>query len=38
MNQKSRQKATSPVERNFYKFLNNTNFGNDCQNNINNCT
>ena len=29
MNQISRQKATSPVERDFYKFLNNVNFGID---------
>ena len=38
MNQKSRQKATSPVERDFYKLLNNVNFGIDCRNNIDNCT
>ena len=37
MNQKFRQKATSPVERNFYKLLNNVNFGIYCRNNINNC-
>ena len=37
MNQKFRQKATSPVERNFYKLLNNVNFGISCRNNIDNC-
>ena len=34
MNRKALQKATSPVERNFYKLLNNANFGIDCRNNI----
>ena len=33
MNQKSRQKATSSVEKDFYKLLNNSNFGIDCRNN-----
>ena len=37
MNQKARQKATSPVEKDFYKLLNKTNFGIDCRNNIDNC-
>ena len=37
MNQISRQKATSPVKRDFYKLLNNANFGIDCRNNIDNC-
>ena len=37
MNQKSRQKATSSVEKDFYKLLNNSNFGIDCRNDINNC-
>ena len=37
MNQNSRQKATSSVEKDFYKLLNNANFGIDCQNNIDNC-
>ena len=36
MNQKSRQKATSPVEHDFYKLLHNANFGIDCRNNIDN--
>ena len=31
MNQKLRQKATSPVERDFFKLLNNSNFGIDCR-------
>ena len=37
MNQKSRQKATSSVERDFFKLLSNSNFGIDCRNNIDNC-
>ena len=37
MNQKSRQKATSSVERDFYKLLKNSNFGIDCRNNVDNC-
>ena len=37
MNQKSRQTASSKVEKDFYKLLNNNNFGIDCQNNIDNC-
>ena len=36
MNQKSRQKATTPVEG-FFKLLNYGNFGIDCRNNIDNC-
>ena len=36
MNQKSRQKATSPVERDFFKLLN-SNFGIDYWDNIGNC-
>ena len=36
MNQKSRQTATSSVEEDFYKLLNNSNFGIDCWNNIDN--
>lgn len=38
MNQKSRQAAKSKVEKNFYKLLDNSNFGIDCRNNINHCT
>ena len=37
-NQKSRQKATTNVERDFYKLLNNSNFGMDCRSNIDNRT
>ena len=37
MNQKSSQKATSSVESDFFKLLNNSNFGIDCRNNIDNC-
>ena len=37
MNLKARQKATSSVEKDFYKLLNSSNSGIDCRNNINNC-
>ena len=37
INQKSCQAATSKVEKDFYKLLNNSNFGIDCRNNIDNC-
>ena len=37
MNQKAGQKPTSPVERDFYKLLNNSNFGIECRNNTDNC-
>ena len=37
MNQKSRQTASSKVEKDFYKLLNNSKFGIDCRNNIDNC-
>ena len=37
MNQKSRQKAITSVEKDFLKLLNNSNFGIDCCNKINNC-
>ena len=36
MNQKARQTASSSVEKDFYKLLNNSNFGIDCRNNIDN--
>ena len=37
-NQKARLKVkTSPVEKGFFKLLNNSNFGIDCCNNIDNC-
>ena len=37
MIQRSRQKATTSVKRDFFKLLNNSNFGIDCCNNIDNC-
>ena len=37
MNKKSCQTASRKVEKDFYKLLNNSNFGIDCQNNIDNC-
>ena len=37
MNQKSRQKVFTPVERDFFKLLNNSNLGTDCRNNIDSC-
>ena len=37
MKQKSRQKASSSVEKDFYKLLYNSNFGIVCRNNIDNC-
>ena len=38
MNQKTRQTAESKVEKDFYKLLNNSNFGIDCGNAVDNCT
>ena len=38
MNQRSRQTAKNAVEKDFFKLLNNANFGYDCRNNIDNCT
>ena len=37
MNQKSRQNATSSIERDFFRLLNNSSFDIDCRNNIDNC-
>ena len=37
MNQSARKIAKTKVEKDFYKLLNNSNFGNDCRNNIGNC-
>ena len=36
MNQFARQNATNDIEKNFYKLMNNSNFGFDCRNNLNN--
>ena len=36
INQNARKIARSKVEKDFYKLLNNSNFGNDCRNNIGN--
>ena len=37
MNQKSRQESNNSVEKDFYKLMNNSNFGYDCRNNLYNC-
>ena len=37
MNQNSRQKAASSVERDFFELLHNSNFGINCRNVIDNC-
>ena len=37
MNQNPRKTDKSKVEKNFYKLLDNINFGNDCKSNIGNC-
>ena len=37
MNQNNRKTGKTKVEKDFYKLLKNSNFGNDCQNNIGNC-
>ena len=37
-NQKARQQSRNNVEKDFYKLLNNSNFGYDCRNNLDNCT
>ena len=37
INQNARKTAKTKVEKDFYKLLNNSNFGNDCRNNIDQC-
>ena len=37
MNQKSRQLSKNNIEKDFYKLMNNSNFGYDCRNNLDNC-
>ena len=37
INQKSRQNSKNDIEKDFYKLMNNQNFGYDCQNNLDNC-
>ena len=37
MNKTSRQEAKSSIEKDFYKLMNNSNFGYDCRNNLDNC-
>ena len=37
MNQKSKQQSNNNVEKDFYKLMNNSNFGYDCRNNFDNC-
>ena len=34
MNQKSRQLSKNNIEKDFYKSMNNSNFGYDCRNNL----
>ena len=37
MNQNARKTAKTKVEKDFYKLLNNSNFGNDCRSTLGNC-
>ena len=37
MNQRSRQNAKNLIEKDFYKLMNNSNFGYHCHNNLDNC-
>ena len=38
MNQNARKSAKTKVEKDFYKLSNNSNFGYDCRNNLDNCS
>ena len=37
MNKKSRQQSKNNIEKDLYKLMNNSNFGYDCRNNLDNC-
>ena len=37
MNQKSWQESNNSVEKDFYRLMNNSNFGCNCRNNLDNC-
>ena len=37
MNQCSRQTAKNSIKKNFYKLMNNSNFGYECRNNLDSC-
>ena len=37
MNQRSRQNAKNSIDKDFYKLMNNANFGYHCRNNLDNC-
>ena len=37
MDQVSRQNTNPNIEKDFYKLMNNSNFGYDCRNNVDNC-
>ena len=37
INQKSRQQCKNDMEKGFYKLMNNSTFGYDCRNNLDNC-
>ena len=37
MNQKLRQNAKNSIEKGFFKLMNNSNFGYDYRNNLDNC-
>ena len=37
INEKSRQNSKNNIEKDFYKLMNNSSFGYECQNNFNNC-